>query len=269
MIPEPVLLVTCGIDVQLRYIAVLIVGWTEEAEAWVLSWELVEGDPRDPATLQQFVAALAEVQFEHASGPVPIHLVGVDSGFATDCVYRAVTSAPKRGWKWAFATKGIGGREGEPVVLGVKDERDAGSRRGLRPLPINTDGAKGEVMAMLQTTEPGRGYVHIPKRVGEDFVKQLTSEEQRMRFDADGVAVGVEWKKKTADARNEGLDTFVINLALFHHVQRNSWLSLLTVRHGKEEGVARFRKMYPEVRIPVDAPPRRPATWLRRREVPR
>ena len=158
-----------------------------------------------------------------------------------------------------------GGRE--PIVLAVRDERDARGRRGLRPLPINVDGAKAEVMAMLQTTAPGRGYVHIPKRAGEDFVKQLTSEEQRMRFDADGVAVGAEWKKKTADGRNEGLDTFVINLALFHHVNRNSWLQLLTARHGKEDGLQRFRRMYPEA-APIQgipAPPRRPGTWLRPR----
>jgi phage terminase large subunit GpA-like protein len=270
-LPEPALLVTCGIDVQLRYIAVLMVGWNEEAECWVLDWSTIEGDPRDPATLQQFVAALAAVRFEHSTGPVPVHLVGVDSGFATDCVYRAITSAPKRGWKWAYATKGVGGREGEPIVLVIHDARDARGRRGLRPLPINTDAAKAELLAMLQTTEPGRGYVHIPKRAGKDFIKQLTSEEQRMRFDADGVAVGAEWKKKTADARNEGLDTFVINLALFHRVDRNSWLQLLTARHGNEEGVERFRRMYPEVgRIQgIDDPPRRPGTWLRRREAAR
>lgn len=242
-LPEHAVLVTAGVDVQLRYLAVLLMGWTVDAEGWVLDWSTIEGDPRDPQTLLQFVAAAAELRFEHAEGEVPVHLVGIDSGFATDAVYRAVASA-RRGW--AFATKGVGGRRGEPVVLPFQhDARDSRGRRGPRPLLINTDGAKGELYAMLQTKEPGRGYLHIPKRAGADFVKQLTAEEERPRFDADGVAVGTVWKKKSADARNEALDCAVINLALFHSVAPLAWHRLLVQRYGPARGGALFRGAHP------------------------
>lgn len=244
--PEPVVLVTCGVDVQLRYLAVLIMGWTEEAEGWVLDWSMVEGDPREPATLMDFMGALAEIRLEHPSADVPIHAVGVDSGFATDHVYRAVLSAPKRPWRWAFATKGFGGRSGEPIVLPFHDMRDDRGHRGYRPLAINTDGGKAELMSMLQIKKPGPGYIHIPKRAGADFVKQLTSEEARTKFDADGVAVGAVWKKRSADIRNEALDCAVINLALWNYTTRSSWLQLLTARYGKEGGAERFRKMHPD-----------------------
>ena len=265
-LPEPALLVTCGIDVQLRYIAVLMMGWSEEAEGWVLDWSMVEGDPRDPGMLMGFVRALADVRFEHPAGDVPIHLVGMDSGFATDHVYRAVESAPRRAAKWVFATKGVGGRQGEPVVLPFRDDRDARGHRGYRPLPINVDGGKDEIMAMLQTKEPGRGYFHIPKRAGADFVKQLTSEEARTKFDSDGVAVGIAWKKKTADARNEALDCAVINLALWHYLRTGHWGQLLAARYGKDDGLARFRAMHPEVNIAGPrAIPKRPS-WLERNE---
>lgn len=249
-LPEPAVLVTCGVDVQLRYIAVLLVGWTVDAEAWVLDWSTIEGDPRDPATLMQFVAALAELTFTHeTAGEVPVHLLGIDSGFATDHVYRAVGAAPRRAWKWAHATKGIGGRSGEPVVLPFHDVRDLRGHRGPRPMLINTDGGKAELYAMLQTTNPGRGYFHIPKRAGADFVKQLTAEEERVKFDKDGVATGSAWHKKTADIRNEALDCAVINLALFHHVTLLSWHSLLVQRYGKEDGLRRFREAHPTTRV--------------------
>lgn len=248
-IPEPVLLVTCGIDVQLRYLAVLLMGWTPEGEAWCLDYDTVEGDPRDPALLTGFVQELGDARLPRAGGgELPIHLVGVDSGFATDAVYRAVQTAPRRAGKWVYATKGIGGLDGEPVVLPIRDERDARGRRGPRPFRINTDGAKAEVMAALTLTAPGRGYWHLPKRLGADFVKQLTSEEARTKYDRDGVAVGTEWKKR-GDVRNEALDCAVISLALFHHVRPSQWLQLLVDRHGREEGIERFRALYPGQRI--------------------
>jgi phage terminase large subunit GpA-like protein len=261
-LPEPVLLVTVSVDVQLRYLAVLTMGWAADRETWVLDWQTVEGDPRDPATLLGYVRELAALRFHHpTAGDVPVNLVGIDSGFATDVVYRAVQAAPRRAaGKWVVATKGVGGREGEPIILPIRDERDAWGRRGLRPLPINTDGAKAELMAALQLTQPGRGYWHIPKRVGAGFVEQLTAEEQRMKYDADGVPVGVEWHKRTADVRNEGLDTAIIGLALFHLVRPGQWLQLLVARHGREAGLTRFRTLYPEQRHAAPRGPRH-AAW--------
>jgi phage terminase large subunit GpA-like protein len=262
-LPEPVLLITVGIDVQARYLAALTVGWAPDAEAWVLDWTTIEGDPRDPATLMGYVHELDALRFQHpTAGDVAVNLVGIDSGYLTDTVYRAVRAAPRRSGTWVLATKGVGGREGEPLVLPIRDERDAWGRRGLRPLPLNTDAAKGELMAALQVPQPGRGYWHIPRRVGTDFIAQLTSEEQRMKYDADGVPVGVEWRKRTGDARNEALDDAVICLGLFHLVRPGQWLALLQARHGPEAGLARFRTLYPDHRVTPAPPPLRVARSL-------
>ena len=268
LLPEPVLLVTAGVDVQLRYLAVLTMGWAPDAEAWVLDWQTVEGDPRDPMLLLSFVQELAALRLEHpTAGQVPIHLAGIDSGFATDCVYRAPAAAPRRGGKWCYATKGVGGRSGEPVVLPIQDRRDLAGHRGPRPLPINTDGAKAELMAALKTTTPGRGYWHLPRRVGPDFVKQLTAEEERTKYNRDGVVIGTEWVK-APDARNEAMDCACINLALFHHMRPAQWLQLLTARYGQDDGIERFRPLYPTQRIHgVDDAARTPPPlrdWLER-----
>ena len=64
-LPEDVLLVTVGVDVQARYVAILTMGWTETGEAWALDWEQLDGDPRDPATLRTVIETAQAIQFAH------------------------------------------------------------------------------------------------------------------------------------------------------------------------------------------------------------
>jgi phage terminase large subunit GpA-like protein len=271
-LPEGVLLTTVGVDVQARYIVALTCGWSFEGEAWLLDFEKTEADPRDEAVWRGLAGYLNALRFEHANGDMWVHLLGIDSGFLTDHVYNAVRLAnaqPGRGGRWAYATKGVGALSGEPLLLPVRDERDAHGRRGLRPLRINTDEAKSEFYAMLAVRAPGPGFVHIPRRlgVGTDLLAELTSEEARPKFDPSGATVGTVWAKKTPDGRNEALDTAIIGLALFHHVSKSQWLDLLVKRFGQGDGVARFRARHPTERIHgIDTPPRRePTGWLARR----
>jgi phage terminase large subunit GpA-like protein len=245
-VPEPVELLTVTVDVQNHYLAVLTTGWAPTAEAWVLDYETVEDDPRDPRTLHDLLHGLRRARFQHAAGHLaPVHLVGIDSGFLTDTVYAAVTAvrrAPFPGfpaWR-VYATKGVGGREGDPITLPVRDARDSSVRH--RPLLINTDHAKAELFAALKLKPPGRGAWHFPKRLGADFIKQLTSEEQRSRYDRDGVPVGVEWKKKSLDRRNEALDCAVMALALFRSVRPRDWMTLLTSRYA--DGISKYHEAF-------------------------
>ena len=111
-----------------------------------------------------------------------------------------------------------------------------------RLLMINTDEAKQELMEMLQVPSPMAGYVHIPKRVGSEFVAQLTSEKKIPRTDQDGIIVGHVWKP--IRERNEGLDCAVINLALFHAVAKRT-LYQYAVSIGHADATARLDAMYP------------------------
>jgi len=66
-------------------------------------------------------------------------------------------------------------------------------------------------MARLKLSEPGPGFIHIPKTIDEEFCKQLTSEELRTKF-IKGFPRR-EWHK--VRNRNEGLDLMVGNIAMF------------------------------------------------------
>ena len=250
LLPEKVLLLTVGVDVQAKYIVSLTAGWSPEGELWILDYEKTECDARDDAVWRGLAAYLTAVRFEHPSGDVPVHLVGLDSGFLTDVIYAAVglgNSQPGRGGRWWYATKGVGGLTAEPLVLPMRDERDAHGHRGLRPLRINTDEAKSEFYAMLATKEKGPGYVHLPRRLADtDLLAELTSEELRTKYDPEGVACGVQWRKKTPDARNEALDCACITLALYHFVTKSQWFQLLVGRYGQTEGMRRFQARYPD-----------------------
>src|SRR5262245_45323221 len=118
-LPDSAVLMTQSIDVQARYVAVLTCGWTEECEVWMLDYQNVEGDPRDPAMLQAVVQLAHAQRYEHVCGDaVPIHLLGIDSRFLTDSVHAAVAYGNRlRAGRWCLPTAGIGGRVGEPIVL--------------------------------------------------------------------------------------------------------------------------------------------------------
>lgn len=265
-LPDGALLVTISADVQNKYVAVLVMGWTELFEGWALEFDQIDGDPRDPATLRSLIDNAHALHYLHRSGEVPVHLVGIDSQFLSDYVDAAVMYGNRlRGHRWCFSTAGIGGRgaTGDPLLIQSHDVRDVRGARGRRPLLLNTDGLKDELAAHLRVETPGPGYVHIPKRLATTLIPQLTSEERRDKLDPDGLIVGFEWKRK-GDQRNEGLDTACIALALAHKVSKRQWLDLLVARHGAEAGTERWQRRFPGERLAPAPPPRPREPWIQR-----
>jgi phage terminase large subunit GpA-like protein len=208
--PAGVELIVSGTDVQAHYLATLVAGFSRERELWCLDYFTTDGDVRDAVTLP---ALLADLQ---AAG---CHLCFVDSGFATDAVYAATV-----GRRGISATKGELGSAGDPVILPTPHQAPKGPFRAARYIRINTTAAKDEIAAMLGNPNPtGRNVVHIPRRLGLEFINQLTSEEKVSRFDPSGIEVGAAWKKKSASVRNEALDCAVLALAAFHSVTPTGW----------------------------------------------
>lgn len=212
--PAGVELIVSGTDVQGAYLATLVAGFSRQREMWCLDYFETPGDVRDAVTLPNLIADLASAG---------VHRAGVDSGYATDAVYAAT-----RGRRGVVPTKGELGNPGDPVVLPTPHNDRRGHYRGARALRINTSGAKDELFAMLQVAEPGRNFVHVPKRLGAPFLAQLTSEERVPRLDPAGVEIGSRWKIKTLGVRNEALDCAVIALALFHSTTPTSWAAVLS-----------------------------------------
>jgi len=84
-----------------------------------------------------------------------------------------------------FATKGIAGRSGEPIV-GKAAQKTYGRRpRPVLLYPINVDDAKAEILASLALPVPGPGAMHFPVRVdtiNDEFFAQLCAEHRETRY---------------------------------------------------------------------------------------
>lgn len=233
--PGRVALLTCGIDCQARYTVGLTVGWTRDGEAFVGDFWQTELGTREGGVEAAIEEAHDFEYYRELNGQrerLAINTLGVDSGFASEHVVAAILRERARRRCVAFATKGDGRRdESEPIVL-VAHDRPSGRAGKFRPLLINTNHAKAELSDSLLVAKPGPRYWHIPRRVGQTFVQQLTSETPVPRFDPDGVQVGVSWKLKRPSLRNEALDCAVICLALWSRVHGRTWDRLEAPRDG-------------------------------------
>lgn len=203
-IPEEVLLLTAGVDVQDDRLEVEIVGWGMAEESWQIDYRVLYGDPSSPRLWGQLDEILLE-RFEHPSGEeLIIRSTCIDSGgHHTRAVYNY---AKTRAGNKVFAIKGVGG-EGKPIV-----GRPSKNNVGKVPLyAVGVDTAKEVHYARLKIDEPGPGYCHFRTERDDEYFKQLTAEKVVMKYHK-GYAKRTWVKTRT---RNEALDVRVYAIAAF------------------------------------------------------
>ncbi len=218
-IPAAAVAVTAGVDVQDNRFEVHVVAWGPAEECWLVDVHVVPGDPKKAETRAGLLQAL-ERKYIHELGPMlPIHATCIDSGYATDEVYDFVKAYEQRR---IFATKGIAGRSGEPIVGKPSDKQYGKSPRPVRLYPINVDDAKSHVYSALDLGEPGPGFVHFPlghDAVDEEYFAQLCAEHKETRYNRAGIATHVIWVQDRD--RNEALDAMVLNRAAYRLLNPN------------------------------------------------
>lgn len=203
-IPEEVLLLTAGVDVQDDRLEVEIVGWGMGEESWQIDYRVIYGDPSSPRIWGQLDEVI-QAKYEHPSGEdLIIRSTCIDSGgHHTRAVYNyAKTRAGNR----VFAIKGVGG-EGKPIV-GRPSKNNVGK---VALYPIGVDTAKEVHYARLKIDEPGPGYCHFRAERDDEYFKQLTAEKVVMKYHK-GYAKRSWVKTRT---RNEALDVRIYAIAAF------------------------------------------------------
>lgn len=201
-IPDEVVLLTAGADVQDDRVEVEIVGWGAGEESWQIDYHVIYGDP-STTQLWHKVDEVLLATYEHPCGePMLVRATCIDTGgHHTRAVYNyAKTRAGHR----VFAIKGVGG-EGKPIV-----GRPSKNNIGRVPLyPIGVDTAKEVHYSRLKMDEAGPGYCHFPAKRDDEYFKQLTAEKQMIRYHK-GFPSRVWVKTRT---RNEALDVRVYAIA--------------------------------------------------------
>lgn len=175
MLPEEVVLITAGIDVQDDRLEMEVVGHGRDQETWSLDYKILYGDPSSPQVWGLLEAALGET-WDHPSGlELPIRCACIDSGgHHTGAVYNFVK--PREGRR-VFAIKGVGG-EGKPIV----GKPSKNNRQSVRLFPVGVDGIKEMVYSRLKIRTPGPGFCHFPEGRSDEFFAQLTAEKMVTRF---------------------------------------------------------------------------------------
>jgi phage terminase large subunit GpA-like protein len=214
-VPEGVLLITAGVDIQADRLEVELVGWGLNYESWSLNFLRIEGDPTLEGGPWATLDHVLSRKFKHPSGLVlGVYSTAVDSGFLSQNVYKYChTRRAARIWP----VKGIAG-EGRPIW-----DRPTITNKYKVPLyPVGVDTAKTVVMSHLRIQKPEEdeyaggpvpGFAHFPTRqpYDEEYFKQLTSEVVVVRQSPNGYHKRV-WMRRPG-RRAEALDCRVYALA--------------------------------------------------------
>lgn len=196
-LPEGVVAITFGVDVQGDRLELEAVGWGAGEESWSLGYEVLWGDPARPEVWAALDVELLR-RFDHPrAGSMGARGVCIDTGgHHTQTVYAFARDRRGRG-VW-----GIKGRGGPGVPVWPRRPPKV-REKAYTPFIVGVDAAKEIITARLRMSEPGPGYCHFPIGRDLDYFRQLGA-ERIVRTYRKGVAIR-EWRKDPA-LRNEAFD---------------------------------------------------------------
>jgi len=201
-VPEGVVVLTAGVDIQDDRVAFEILGTGSGHETWSIQYDEIYGDPSSAELWQRLDEVLGQTFVHPIRGEMIIRSTCVDSGgHYTQQVYNY---ARQRAGKRVFAIKGIGG-EGKPIA-GKPSRNNIGK---INLFPVGTDTAKELIFARLKITDEGAGYCHFPFTHNEEYFRMLTSEKKVTKYYKGRPKR--EWVK--IRQRNEALDCRVYAMA--------------------------------------------------------
>jgi phage terminase large subunit GpA-like protein len=229
-LPDGVLVLTAGCDVQGDRLEVEIVGWGLDEESWSIDYHVLPGDPSQKVVWAELKELLTrEYEYEvpilgaDESGGLGdcaaahVHSMRVaaacidSGGHNTDDVYKFCRKNAGRRW---YAIKGAN-TPGKPLV----SKPTLQGRPPVKLYTVGTETAKDTLAAHLLVTEEGPGYCHFPTEFerggftyyGEKYFKQLRSEHVVIKY-SHGISTR-RWEKIKPGARNEALDNRVYAMA--------------------------------------------------------
>ena len=196
-VPNGVLLLTAGTDVQDNRIELEIVGWGKNKESWGIEYITIPYAPNTDKAWESLDSILGKKYKREDGKEMSVYISCIDTGgHFTEEVYGYVQ--PRQKHKRIIAIKGQGG-ENIPINNGFRKTK--GTHK-LDLLSVGVNALKDITYFGLKIEEIGKEYCHFPtdlkRAYGENYFKGLTAEMKVM----DGKKI--VWKK--IRERNEPLD---------------------------------------------------------------
>lgn len=174
-IPEEVLVITAGVDVQIDRLEVAVWGWGKGEQSWLIAHEVILGNPIKDEVWKITSSLLSKKHRHSLGGDITICTTMVDSGFLSEDVYRQVRRRKNLRW---YAIKGKGG---DRVLINRPSWQEVNYqgipiKRGVELYTLGVDKAKSTLYARSHIAEPGHKFMNLPRDIEQDWCKGFCSE---------------------------------------------------------------------------------------------
>lgn len=195
-IPESVLVITAGVDVQRDRLEIVFLGWSRD-EVFVLGQSVIYGDPAGDDVWSELDDALRTVWKHPKGGILRVDAAGVDAGDG-ETMDRVIGFTRARMARRIYALKG---------ATGNRPSIKASDTKGAKLFIVGVDGLKGQLANRLTR---GR-TVRFSDTLEARFYEELASERLVMRY-VRGAPVR-QWER-IPGRRAESLDCVVYGMAV-------------------------------------------------------
>ncbi len=259
-VPDGVLVVTAGADVQKDRIEVELVGWGIDEESWGLGKIVLVGDPEKDEVWSRLAEVLNR-KFKTAGGvELPIQRAFVDMQYKTPMVLKF---CQKRITQGVYPCRGLS-RTGLNLPPLLPARPSTNNKLRLPHWNIGVTIAKSTIYDRMKLPVPGARTMHFPEGYGydEDHFKQLVSERVMIRYSF-GQAYYL-FEKDNQHIRNEALDLRVYAYAALQSLMPINWVKLaanIAAREKQLQPAQAAPEKKPEEKVfdlnpPADAQPK-------------
>jgi phage terminase large subunit GpA-like protein len=206
VVPDDVIVLTAGVDVQKDHFYYVIRGWGYYEESWLIRADRVE-------YWEDIVDALFKTEYKRLSGSetLPVYMSCIDSGYRTDEVYRFCR-------QWSDRTKAVkgqeeitGGRFYRASKIDINSRTGSIIRSGLVLWNVNVTQYKDKINRLVASHDPRKW--HIFKDPREEYLNQFSSEHKILIRNRNTGKAKEVWQKKKEAVANHYLDAEVYAVA--------------------------------------------------------
>ena len=226
-VPEGVVLLTAGADVQKDRIEAELVGWGVGFESWSIEFRVFYGDTNKPQVWEDFDNWLLKKRAHACGADMSVVFTCVDSGYRPDDVYKFCKGKENRR---VFPIKGEGG-QGKPIVIRTSRK----NTHKVRLFTLGVDGLKSTLYARLKMEDRGAGFCHFNMNYDDKYFESLTSERPVPKYYKGRMRI--EWILPSG-RRNEALDCRVYNMAAIEVLNPNFERLSEYMRKNKQDPIS-------------------------------